>query len=113
MMMNSTTKEMGTSVPRDRVTARVSHDVYMTINEAATLSGTTINNYIVQAALQQAQDLIDTTRMKAIKLVSEADVAWFLSKIEEPFKPNTKLANALRKYEARLNDNTENSSQTV
>jgi uncharacterized protein (DUF1778 family) len=91
-------------MPRERVTARVSHDVYTTIHEAAALSGTTVNSFIIQVALQHAQDLIDETRMKSIKLVNDADVAWFLSKIEEPFKPNKKLENALHKYQEVLHD---------
>lgn len=107
-MMNYATSsnEIGNSLPRERITARVSHDAYTTINEAAALSGTTVNSFIIQVALQHAQDLIDKTRMRSIKLVNDADVAWFLSKIEEPFKPNNKLENALRRYQEVLNDNT-------
>jgi uncharacterized protein (DUF1778 family) len=107
-MMNyiTSSNEIGSSMPRERVTARVPHDVYTTIHEAAALSGTTVNSFIIQVALQHAQDLIDKTRMRSIKLVNDADVAWFLSKIEEPFKPNNKLENALRRYQEVLNDNT-------
>lgn len=36
-----------------------------------------------------------------IKLSSEEDVSWLVSKMQEPFKPNEKLADALRKLEQR------------
>ncbi|MDE2422423.1 MAG: DUF1778 domain-containing protein [Gammaproteobacteria bacterium] len=96
--------EIGKSMPRERVTARVPHDVYTTIHEAAALSGTTVNSFMIQVALQHAQDLIDKALMKSINLVDEADVAWFLSKIEEPFTPNEKLAKALRRYQEVIHD---------
>lgn|GEM_PF-5565404 len=70
------------------------------------MSGTTVNNYIVQAALENAQELIDAVKMRTIKLLSEADVAWFLNKIEEPFNPNEKLKSALRRYSEAIDGNT-------
>ena len=44
--------------------------------------------------------------------LNEVEAAWFLSKFEEKFTPNTKLANALRRYNEAIND-TENPNQTI
>lgn len=112
-MMNFVTNEnLSKTMPRERITARVSHDVYATINEAAELSGTTVNSFMIQVALQHAQDLIDTAKMRSIKVMNEVEAAWFLSKFEEKFTPNTKLANVLRRYNEAIND-TENPNQTI
>lgn len=67
---------------------------------------------MIQVALQHAQDLIDTAKMRSIKVMNEVEAAWFLSKFEEKFTPNTKLANALRRYNEAIND-TENPNQTI
>ena len=99
-MMNN---HSGIETTRERITARVSHDVYSTIHEAAKLSGTTINSFMIQAALQHAQDLIDSAKMRSIKLVDEIEADWFLSKFEEPFAPNDKLTHALRRYNEVIN----------
>jgi hypothetical protein len=34
--------------------------------------------------------------------MNEVEAAWFLSKFEEKFTPNTKLANALRRYNVSI-----------
>lgn len=102
------TKKQDSSIreERERVTARVPQDVYAKLNQAAALSGTTVNSYIVQAALASAQELIDATNMRTIKLVNEADLAWFLNKIEEPFTPNDKLKKALHRYSEFVNESS-------
>ena len=50
--------------------------------------------------------------VKSVAVDSEVEAAWFLSKFEEKFTPNTKLANALRRYNEAIND-TENPNQTI
>lgn len=112
MMNFVSNNNLGKEIPRERITARVSHDVYATINEAAKLSGTTVNSFMVQVALQHAQDLIDTAKMRSIKLLDEVEAAWFLSKFEETFTPNAKLANALRRYNEAMND-PKNLNETI
>ena len=50
--------------------------------------------------------------VKSVAVDGDGEAAWFLSKFEEKFTPNTKLANALRRYNEAIND-TENPNQTI
>lgn len=44
---------------RERITTRVSNQVAMKLQEAADLTGATLNQFLVQAALEKAQRIID------------------------------------------------------
>lgn len=51
---------MGTATARqDRIGARVPHEVYETLCRAAALTGATVNRFPVQAALKEAQTVIE------------------------------------------------------
>ena len=66
---------------KDRIDARVSHDVYETFCKAAELSGATINQFLVQSALKEAQAVIE--REQIIRL-SVRDWNWMLDLLEHP-----------------------------
>lgn len=87
---------------QDRIGARVSHDVYETLCEAAELSGATINQFLVQSALKEAHAVIE--REQIIRL-SVRDWDWMLDLLEHPPKPNARLKAALKRYQkAKRND---------
>ncbi|CAM5783579.1 MAG: DUF1778 domain-containing protein [Burkholderiales bacterium] len=87
---------------QDRIGARVSHDVYQTLCRAAELTGATVNQFLVQAALKEAQHVIE--QQEVIRL-SPRDWNWLLELTEAPPKANAKLAAALKRYKkARHND---------
>ena len=86
---------MGATQERERITARVSSAVAETLNEAAELAGTTMNNFVVQAALKEAQRIID--REKAI-FVSKNDAAMLLNLLENPPAPNAALTKAFEHF---------------
>ena len=44
---------------RKRITARVSDKVRVTLEQAAELSGATVNQFVVQTAYQEAQPILD------------------------------------------------------
>ena len=44
---------------QDRIGARVPHDVYETLCRSAELSGATINQFLVQSALKEAEAVIE------------------------------------------------------
>ena len=78
-----------------RIEARVSHDAYTTLSRAAELTGTTVNRFLVQAALKEARSVIgheDVIRLSA------RDWNWLLDLMESPPKPNAKLKAALKRY---------------
>ena len=88
---------MGTAIAKqDRIGARVPHEVYETLCRAAELTGATVNQFLVQSALREAQVVID--REETIRL-TRRDSARLLQLLENPPKPNTRLKAATRLYQ--------------
>ena len=81
-----------------RISARIPQNVRDTLQRAADLVGVPLNQFIVQAALREAERVME--REPAIEL-SVHDAAFLLKLLERPAKPNAKLAAALRNYRAR------------
>ena len=90
-----------TTQERGRITARVPQNVQDTLQQAADLLGATLNQFVVQAALNEAQRVIE--RGRVIHL-SGNDAAFLLNLLENPPAPNARLAQALRNYESRKAD---------
>lgn len=87
---------------QDRIGARVPHDVYTTLCRAAELTGATVNQFLVQSALKEAQAVIE--REEVIRL-SPRDWTWLLELADNPPKPNAKLKAALSRYQqSKLDD---------
>lgn len=80
---------------KERITARVSSEIAETLSEAADLTGTTMNNFVVQAALKEAQRVID--REKAI-YISKNDAAMLLDLLDNPPAPNAALTRAFERF---------------
>ncbi len=93
---------MGTTAAKqDRIGARVPHEVYETLCRAAKLTGATVNQFLVQAALKEAQEVIE--REEIIRL-SPRDWNWLLDLMENPSKPTPKLKAALKRYQKAKRD---------
>lgn len=86
---------MSATQERGRITARVSSAVAELLHEAADLAGTTMNNFVVQAALKEAHRVID--REKAIH-ISKDDAAMLLDLLDNPPAPNAALTRAFERY---------------
>jgi len=86
---------------QDRIGARVSHEVYETLCRAAELTGASVNQFLVQAALKEAQSVIE--REEVIRL-SARDWDWLLALTEAPPKPNKQLQAALTRYKKARKD---------
>lgn len=78
-----------------RVTARIPVSVQEILERAAELSGATLNQFMVQAALKEAKKIIEDERL-IILSVSDAEKVFNL--IENPPAPNTRLKSAMRKH---------------
>ena len=90
------------SAKQDRIGARVPHEVYAVLCRAAELSGATVNQFLVQAALKEAQAVIE--REDVLRL-SPRDWNWMLALMDAPPKPNDKLQAAVQHYNlAKTND---------
>lgn len=81
---------------KDRIGARVSHEVYKTLCHAAELTGATVNQFLVQAALKEANAVIDQERMIHL---SRRDSERLLDLLENPPPPNAKFVSAMEHYQ--------------
>jgi uncharacterized protein (DUF1778 family) len=88
-------------VRQDRIGARVPREVYQTLCRAAELTGATVNQFLVQAALKEAHQVIE--REEVIRL-SPRDWAWLLDLMENPPKPNAKIKAAWTRYQKAKRD---------
>ncbi len=93
---------MGTAADKqDRIGARVPREVYETLCRAAELTGATVNQFLVQAALKEAQEVIE--REEGIRLIPR-DWNWLLELMDNPPRPNARLKAALKRYQKARRD---------
>ncbi len=78
-----------------RVTARISASIQEILQKAAELSGATLNQFMVQAALKEAKKIIED---EGLITLSEIDADKVFSLIENPPAPNENLKAAMRKH---------------
>jgi uncharacterized protein (DUF1778 family) len=91
-----------TTIERGRVSARVPLQVQETLELAAAMVGATVNQFMVQTALREAERIIEQERV--IRL-SACDAEAFIQALENPPLPNAKLKAALQRYQdAKQND---------
>jgi uncharacterized protein (DUF1778 family) len=95
--MNQHDSDTDTSV-RGRITARLSAEKQRVLQLAAELSGSTINQFIVQAALKAAEDVFaQEDAFRTIRLNAEESER-FIALLESPPKPNDALKRAMTKF---------------
>lgn len=82
-----------------RVSARISPKVYNTLTEASEITGSTLNQFIVNAALEKAQAIIENENK--IRL-NKQSARHLFELIENPPKANPKLAQAMKQYKQDL-----------
>jgi uncharacterized protein (DUF1778 family) len=99
---------MGTiaTAKQERIGARVPSEVYQTLNRAAELMGATVNQFLVQSALKEAQAVIE--REQSIRL-SLRDSKQLLDLLDAPPKPNARLKAATKRYGKAKLANADNS----
>lgn len=90
-------------VDRGRITARVPTHVQDMLEMAASLVGATLNQFIVQVALREAERIIEQERV--IQL-SAQESALFINALDNPPPVNDTLLAALQDYAVRSHDKT-------
>jgi uncharacterized protein (DUF1778 family) len=93
-MMNATEN-------RDRITARVSQPIAAKLQVAADLTGATLNQFLVQAAVEKADKIIEHERTI---LFSREDAALFIKMLDNPGQPNEALAKAFARRKNKVED---------
>ena len=86
----------------ERVTTRIPQKVKNTIEQAASITGATLNQFIIQAALKEAQQILEAERV--INL-SEKDAEIVFSLLENPPAPNENLKKAAEKHRVFFSEN--------
>lgn len=93
---------MSGSIKNDgRVTARIPQQIKETLEQAASLSGSTLNQFIVSAALKEAQQVLEAERV--IEL-SERDAERVFSLLDNPTTANERLKAAIAKHQEFFNE---------
>ena len=90
-------------IERGRITTRVPAPVQQKLELAASMVGATVNQFIVQTALREAERIIEQERV--IRLDAEDSLA-FVNALDNPTPPNRKLLDALQDHAARFDDKT-------
>jgi uncharacterized protein (DUF1778 family) len=93
--MSQTTKDA-------RVVARIPPAVKETLQQAADLSGATLNQFLVQAALTAANQILETERTIVL---SERDAQTVFDLLENPPTPNQQLLAAVDRHRAFIREN--------
>ncbi len=78
-----------------RITTRVSENVHSVLAEAATLVGATVNQFVVQSALERAKSVIEHERF--VFLSSQASKK-FIEALDNPPKANEQLKAAFHAH---------------
>ena len=85
-----------------RVVARIPPTVKETLQQAADLSGATLNQFLVQSALSAANQILETER---IIVLSERDAQTVFDLLEHPSAPNQQLLVAVDRHRAFIREN--------
>jgi uncharacterized protein (DUF1778 family) len=95
-MQTAKTRRASTKpVADDRITARIPRANRLIIERAAAVYGATLNQFIVQTALDRAGEILE--REEVLRL-SERDSQTFLSALENPPELSAKLIDALKAH---------------
>lgn len=86
---------------RTRVVTRIPKNVRKTIEEAAELQGATMNQFMVQAAFREAQEVLQ--RETTIRLNREESKRFF-ELLDRPSKPNARLLAAAAEYRKHIRE---------
>ena len=87
------------TINNERITARVNEEVKSTLAAAAELVGATLNQFLVQAALEKAESIIERER---VVYLSKQDSEVFFEALDNPPEANQVLKGALADYKLRV-----------
>ncbi len=88
-------------VTEKRFQTRMPHHVHDKLVHASELLGATLNQFIIQSALEKAQSIIEQERVLNL---TQKDAEVFFEAIENPPHPNEELLNAAVAYRREFMD---------
>jgi len=87
------------TIKTERITARVSEPIKDTLEIAANIIGATLNQFLIQAALEKAENIIEKDK---IITLGKRDAKVFFDALEKPPEANSKLKSALENYHKKM-----------
>jgi uncharacterized protein (DUF1778 family) len=84
----------------ERITARVPENVHALLTRASTILGSTVNQFLVQAAIERAKQVVEEENV--IRL-SGNSTELFFETLDNPPAPNAKLLEAAQAHKEHLN----------
>lgn len=91
-------RDSAASGNRGRITARVPQHVVDVLELAAGMVGSTLNQFVAQAALEKATNIVESERTLNL---SQDTAEWFFGLLDNPPDPSQNLVDALSRYNAR------------
>ncbi|MFN5588919.1 MAG: DUF1778 domain-containing protein [Holosporales bacterium] len=88
--------------PTGRVTARIPQQIQDTLEYAASLAGATLNQFLIQAALKEAETVIKNSNDVRRVILSAKEYQRLWNLIENPPPPTDKLKQAFAKRQELL-----------
>ncbi|MEY2632312.1 MAG: hypothetical protein RIR00_966 [Pseudomonadota bacterium] len=95
--MTQTRSLDATATSRGRITARVPQNVVEVLELAAGMVGSTLNQFVTQAALEKAEKIVESERTLQL---SQQTAACFFDLLDNPPAPSQNLVDALNRYQA-------------
>jgi uncharacterized protein (DUF1778 family) len=95
MQTTMTRRDSTKPVADDRITARIPRANRLIIERAAAVYGATVNQFIVQTALDRAGEILEREEMLHL---SASDSQTFLAALENPPEPSVKLIQAMEAH---------------
>jgi uncharacterized protein (DUF1778 family) len=92
---------------KGRITTRVPLGVLERLQAAADLTGATVNQFVVQSALEKAEEVLDRER---VIFLSAKETAMLVAMLDNPSKPDKALAAAFERYKQRVDNGELNTS---
>jgi uncharacterized protein (DUF1778 family) len=83
------------TIKEKRITARVTGDLKERAEEAASLSGRTLTDFIVEAIQEKADEVIDRQRILEL---TERDMDALLAALDKPVEPNAAMRRSVARW---------------
>jgi len=84
---------------RERITARISKSVHARLEEAASMSGATLNQFLVAAAMKEADNVF---ARESTSCVSKKYSKAFFDALDSDKAPNDELFKAAKEYKRQV-----------
>ncbi|MCK5509499.1 MAG: DUF1778 domain-containing protein [Desulfobacterales bacterium] len=88
-------------VAEKRFQTRMPYHVHNKLVQASEFLGATLNQFIIQSALEKAQSILEQERMLSL---TQKDAEFFFETIENPPQPNEELIKAAIAYKRKFLD---------